>query len=78
MQIFIQIVILLVSSYVAWALAPKPPAPKPATLDDFDVPRAEEGAAIGVVGGTWIVKSAHLVWWGDLDNEAIKTKSSKK
>lgn len=78
MQFFIQIVIMLVSSYVAWALAPKPPAPKPASLDDFDVPKAEEGTPIGVVFGTWIVKSPHLVWWGDLDSDPIKTKSSKK
>jgi hypothetical protein len=78
MNFFIQIAILLVSSYVAWALAPKPPAPKPAMLDDFDVPRAEQGTPIGVVFGTVIIKAPTLAWWGDLSTEPIKTKQSKK
>lgn len=78
MNFIIQIVIMLVSSYVAWALAPKPPAPKSSTLDDFDVPKAEEGTPIGVVFGSVIIKAPTLVWWGDLSTEKIKTKSSKK
>ena len=78
MNFIIQIAIMLVSAYVSWALAPKPPAPKPASLDDFDVPKAEEGTPIGVVFGNVIIKAPTLVWWGDLSTEKIKTKSGKK
>lgn len=78
MQFFIQVVIMIVSAYVSWALAPKPPAPKPSVLDDFDVPKAEQGTPIGVVFGNVIIKAPTLVWWGDLSTEKIKTKQSKK
>jgi hypothetical protein len=47
-------------------------------LDDFDVPRAEQGTPIGVVFGTVIIKAPTLAWWGDLSTEPIKTKQSKK
>lgn len=78
MQFLIQIVIMIVSAYVSWALAPKPPPPKSATLDEFDVPKADQGTPIGVVFGSVIIKAPTLVWWGDLSTEKIKTKQSKK
>ena len=78
MNFIVQIVIAIISAYVSWALAPKPPAPKPATMDDFDVPKAEEGTPIGVVFGSVIIKAPTLAWWGDLSTEKIKTKQGKK
>lgn len=78
MNFVVQIIIMIVSAYLSWALAPKPPAPKPAILDDFDVPQAEEGRPIGVVFGNVIIKSPTLVWWGDLSTEKIKKSQGKK
>lgn len=78
MTFIIQIVIMIVSAYVSYALAPKPPPPKPASLNDFDVPQADEGRPIGVVFGNVLIKAPTLTWYGDLSTEKIKTKSSKK
>lgn len=60
------------------ALAPKPPRPKPAALDDFDVPVAEEGRPVPVVFGTVTLTGANVLWYGDLRSDPIKAKGGKK
>jgi hypothetical protein len=60
------------------ALAPKPPAPKPAELSDVDAPTAEEGRPIPVVFGAVLIRGANVVWYGDLEAEPIKKKGGKK
>jgi len=74
----IYIAILLATTALSMALAPKPPKPKPAVLSDFDVPTAEEGRPIPVVFGTVTVKGANVIWYGDLGTKAIKKKGGKK
>lgn len=74
----VQLVIVIVAAVVAAAMAPKPPVPKPAALQDFDVPMAEEGRPIPKVFGEWLVKDPNVLWYGDLATTAIKTKSGKK
>lgn len=78
MTFLIQLAVLVVSSYVSAALAPKPPKPKPASLTDFDVPTAEEGRPIPVVFGTVWVTGPNVIWYGDLSTKAIKTSGGKK
>lgn len=78
MNFVIQLVLLVASYYISAALAPKPPQPKAAALEDFDIPLAEEGRAIPVVFGTVIVKSPTVMWYGDLRTTAIKEKGGKK
>lgn len=78
MQIVAYLVVLIVSSLIAYALAPKPPAPKPAALSDFDVPTAEEGRPIPVVFGTVTITGPNVLWYGALRAEAIKKKGGKK
>ena len=69
----------LVTGLIAVALAPKPPrAAPPATLEDFNAPTADEGRPVPVIFGTVLIKSANVVWYGDLDTRPIRTKSSKK
>jgi len=75
---YVQLILLVVSYFVSAALAPKPPVPKPAALEDFDIPLAEEGRAIPVVFGEVILKSPSLMWYGDLRTSAIKEKGGKK
>lgn len=60
------------------ALAPKPPQPKPAALQDFEVPVAEEGRPIPVVFGTVTLTGANVLWYGDLSTTPIKAKGGKK
>lgn len=72
------IAVLLVATFVSYALAPKPPKPKPASLSDFDIPTAEEGRPIPVVFGTILVTGPNVLWYGDLRTKAIKSSSGKK
>lgn len=63
---FFQIVLLIISYAISYALAPKPPKPKPASLSDFDVPTADASRPIPVVFGTVLVTGPNVVWYGDL------------
>lgn len=78
MQFLGYIALLLISYFVAVALAPKPPKPKPASLEDFDIPTAEQGRPIPVVFGTNLISGPNVIWYGDLGVEPIKSKTGKK
>lgn len=78
MNFVFQLALLVISYFVSAALAPKPPQPKAAALEDFDIPLAEEGRAIPVVFGTVVINSPSLMWYGDLRTSAIKEKGGKK
>lgn len=75
---WVQVILLVVSLVISYAMRPKPVIPKPAALEDFDIPMAELGRAIPVVFGTMILKSPSVMWYGDLKNKAIKKKGGKK
>ena len=71
---------LVIGLVLAMALMPKPKMPgmKPATLDDFDAPTAEEGREIPVLFGTRDIAGPNCVWYGHLKSKAIKKKGGKK
>ena len=68
---FFQLAVMVVSGIISYALAPKPPKPKPAALADFDAPTAEEGRPMPVVFGTVWLRSPNVLWYGDLRAEPI-------
>lgn len=70
--------IVVISAIVSIALAPKPPAPKPPELSEIDAPTADEGKPIGVVFGEVVVRSANVVWFGDIATTPITRKGGKK
>ena len=72
MQFVIYLALLIVSTAISYALAPKPESPNPASLDDFDFPTAEEGRAVPVVFGTVRITGPNVIWYGDLGSEAIR------
>lgn len=72
------VVSLLVAAFVAIALAPKPVQPKPAALEDFEVPTAEQGRPVPVVFGTVTVRGPNMLWYGDLKAEPIYSEGGKK
>lgn len=76
--IVIQIIVAIVAAVVTAALAPKPEPPKPSTLDDFDVPTADDGRPIPWVFGTVWIKGPNVLWFGDLRSTAIKSSGGKK
>lgn len=65
----------LVSLIVSVALAPKPPKPKAATIDDFDLPTAELDRPLPVVFGTKRITGPNVLWHGDLANTRIKQRT---
>ena len=75
---WVQVILLVVSLVLSYALRPKPVIPKPAALEDFDIPVAELGRAVPVLFGSMILKSPSVMWYGDLKNKAIKKKGGKK
>jgi hypothetical protein len=75
MEIFTYLAILLITTFVASALAPKPKPPKAAALEDFDAPTAEEGRALPVIFGDVWVTGPNVVWFGDLRVTPIRKKA---
>jgi hypothetical protein len=71
-------IVLIATTLIARALAPKPPQPKPAALEDFDIPVAERGKPMGVVFGTVIIESPNTLSYGDLNVTAIRKEPEKK
>lgn len=69
---FWNLIIGILSFGLNLILAPKPQNAKPASLEDFDVPVAEEGLEIPEVFGTANLKAPNVVWYGDLKTKAIK------
>lgn len=78
MNFVFQLALLVISYFVSAALAPKPPKPKPAALEDFDIPVAEQGRPVPVVFGTVLITGPNVLWYGDLRTTAITEKGGKK
>lgn len=75
---YVQIAIMIIAMILAYALAPKPPIPAPATLKDFDVPTAEPGRSIPWVFGEGWLTGYCVVWYGDLSTVPVKSSGGKK
>jgi hypothetical protein len=69
MEYVIYAIVMLAISY---ALRPKPPTPKPATLSELDIPTAEQGRPVPVVFGTIRVRSPNVIWYGNMGVTKIK------
>ena len=78
MNFVFQLALLVVSYFISAALAPKPPQPKSAALEDFDIPLAEQGRPIPVVFGTMLITGPNVLWYGDLRTTPIKSSGGKK
>lgn len=74
----IALAISLVVSTVSYLIRPKAPTPagaEAATLDQFDVPTAEDGRSIPVLFGRRWVSGPNVLWYGDLYCEPVKESS---
>lgn len=75
MNIFVALIMMVVSYLIQMAIQPKPETPKPGKLD---VPVAEEGGNIPVVFGTVMIKSSNIIGSGNAKTVPIKKSSGKK
>ena len=74
---WVQLILFVVSIIISYALAPKPVAPRPAALEDFNAPTAEEVRPIPVIFGTVWIRGPNCLWYGDLRSTPIKVKGGK-
>lgn len=78
MQFLVYLAVLLLATYVSYALAPKPPKPKSAQLEDFEIPTAQQGRPIPVVFGSPTITGPNVVWYGDLNVKDVKVSGPSK
>lgn len=65
------VIVVIISVAISLALAPKPPQQKPPSLEDLEIPTAEQGRPIPVIFGVVRLKSPNIVWYGDLDFKPV-------
>lgn len=78
MQLVYALVMMVVSYIITAAFTPKQQPPQPASLDDMNIPQAEEGTPQCVVFGDCWVEDWTVLAYGNLRTTPIKTKSGKK
>jgi len=71
-------IVFVVALVVGMSMIPKPQNAKPAGLDEFNIPTAEEGREIPVLFGTKDIAGPNVVWFGDFRADPIKKKGGKK
>lgn len=78
MGFWIQLAWALFFTVVAELLRPKqkPDVPQPSSLDDFDLPTADESRPVPVIFGRCKVEGPNVTWYGDLSIVPIKKKVS--
>lgn len=70
---------LVVSLAVSYAMSSKTASvanKNPSTLEDFDVPTAEDGKQMPVIFGVVTLQSSNIVGYFDLDTEEIREEAS--
>ncbi|CAD5107245.1 hypothetical protein [Zestomonas carbonaria] len=73
------LVIIIVAAFIMASTAgPKAKGPKPASLQDVDLPRADEGAEKSVLFGQRWTKDWQVLSVRNLRTRKIRTKGSKK
>lgn len=72
-----QIIMLVVSFAISYITRPKPAVPKPASLEEFDLPTAEEGTPQCVIFGDCWTGDWQVLSYGNLRTTPIRTKSGK-
>lgn len=71
MNFVIQLIIAIISMYLAEVLAPKPPRPEPNSIEDFEFPTVDDGTPMTVVFGDVWIKDWTVIGVGNYRNEPI-------
>lgn len=71
------VVALLVVSFVLTSLMVKKQNQKPASLEEFDFPQADEGTPESVIFGDVWQKGPFVPWYGQLTTKKIKQEGKK-
>ena len=76
MSIFFTLALMAVVFVVSELLRPKPKMEdiRPSSIGDFNFPTATQGRVVPLVWGTVMIGGPNVVWYGDLQQDAIKKK----
>lgn len=74
---YVQLALLVIALVVSVAMRPKTAAPKPASLDEFDLPTPDEGTPQCVVFGDVWTSDWQVLAYGNLRTKKVKTSSGK-
>lgn len=77
MELFLIAVLALVASYVIQSFIAKGQKVKPASIDDWEFPQADEGTPQPVVFGDAWLSGPMVMWYGNYRTEKIKSKGKK-
>lgn len=64
-DILIQVLIIVATTAISYALAPRPSQGKPGAVTDLKDPTAEAGREIPVVWGEGRITGVNILWFGD-------------
>lgn len=78
MAFLTQLLVGIALQIIGFMLIPKPPGPKPPTLDDFKNPTAEAGRSIPVIFGSVTMTGLNILGFWDKAISWRKPKSKKK
>lgn len=67
-----QLVMLVVSALISYAMRPKPPKAKPATLEELEVPTPDEGTPQCVIFGDCWVQDWCVLGLGNFRTSPVK------
>lgn len=80
-DVLVILALMIVSATITALTAKRPavtPDPAPSLLSDFQIPNITEGTAQTVVFGDVWLTSWQVLWYGDLETEAIKAPRKAK
>lgn len=70
----VMLVVMLVAMIAAYAMMPGPPDQKPGSLQDLQVPTAEDGREVVDIGGTCWIDDPNVIWYGNARQYPVKVK----
>lgn len=77
-DVLIYVAVMVVSSYLATAMAPTPKGPDPATFDGFDFPQADDGTPQAVIFGDCWTGDWTVLALGNYRTTPIRSGGGKK
>lgn len=72
------VALFVASLVISYAAMPKPESQTEKLAGTVEGPTADEGREVPVLFGTRDIKSANVVWYGDVRAVAIRKKGGKK
>lgn len=76
-MIWVIVIELVIALIVALAFHPHASGPKPASLQDFNAPVAQDGREVIDVCGTVWIDDPNVIWYGDLTTVPIRADGGK-